>query len=1079
MVNRLFFAILIFFMSVNAFSQRSLIYSEPDNTYRIAEELFNKQKYGQAEIYFNKFLESTTQLSSAMRINADYYAAICAVELYHENAEYLLQNFIRRYPESPKVKLAYFQLGKYYYRKKKSDQVIESMEKVDKEMLTEAEVNEYNFKLGYSNFATNNFAKAKGLLYDVKDKETPFKPSATYYYSHIAYQEANYEIALSGFQKLSSDATFGAIVPYYIVQIYYLQNKYEKVIEYAPALLDSSNVKRSAEITRILGESYYNLGKYGEAIPYLEKFMSASGIPTKQDFYQMAFANYKISNYDKAIVNFSKCINDADSLCQNSFYLLGDCYLKINQKKYAKNAFQEAAKMKFDKNIQEDALFNFAKITYDISFNPYNEAINAFQLYLKTYPNSSNKTEAYNYLVNLYLTTNNYKDALESIEKIEIKNEKMKAAYQQITFNRGVELFNGKDLKTAIPLFEKSGSFAYNKTIQSLSFYWLAEANYRMKNYDKAISNYKSFLFTPGAVNLPQFDLANYNVGYSLFNQNNYVEAITWFRKYLKEPENEKSVRIYDAAMRIGDCYFMAKDFEIAYEYYGKALKENFVDYDYALYQKSLAAGLLNKENEKIELLSTLTSKFPKSAYIVYAKYELAQSYQNQSDNDKALAIYDDVVKNNPQSDLIKSVLSKKGMAEYNKKDFNAALETFKLVIERFPKSDEATGALNMIKNISVDINNPDVAISTVKSLTNQDVALNVQDSIIYQAAFGQYTDGNCESAVKGFEGYVEKFKNGLFALSANFYKSECEYKLENYDKAIVGYDFVISQPKSEFTETALIKGIQINWDKGNFDKAYEKYVLLEKNAEDKTNIIIARIGQMRTAFKINKYQLAIEASKKVLSSQKVSKEQEEEARITIAKSAFAMDSLNMAMSEFRYIAKNYQTITGAEAKYNVSLILFKKGLYDETEKTIFELINQVPSYDYWVAKAFILLADNYVKIGNSFQAKHTLKSVIENYDGDQAVINEAQNKLDAILLSEKQAKEAEQKKAEEEKQKMQLMNTVKFQINTSEQQNLFNDLEELTPKPVTQPPVNNVQPTTTPSNENNNTNKEGGNNVK
>ena len=321
----------------------------------MADELFNKQKYGQAEIYFNKFLESPVQSNDVLRINAEYYAAICAVELYHENAEFLLQRFIQHYPESPKVKLAYFQLGKYYYRKKKSDQVIDWMEKADKDLLTVNEVDEFNFKLGYSYFATNNFAKAKGFLFEVKEKETPFKP-------------------------------------YYIVQIYYMQNKYEKVIEYAPALLDSSNVKRSAEITRILGESYYNLGKYGDAIPYLEKYMSASSSSSKQDFYQMAFANYKISNYEKAIVNFSKCINESDSLCQNSFYLLGDCYLKINQKKYAKNAFQEAARMKFDKNIQEDALFNFAKITYDISFNPYNEAINAFQLYLKEYPNSKPKT---------------------------------------------------------------------------------------------------------------------------------------------------------------------------------------------------------------------------------------------------------------------------------------------------------------------------------------------------------------------------------------------------------------------------------------------------------------------------------------------------------------------------------------------------------------------------------------------------------------------------------------------------------------------------------------------------------------
>jgi TolA-binding protein len=36
----------------------------------------------------------------------------------------------------------------------------------------------------------------------------------------------------------------------------------------------------------------------------------------------------------------------------------------------------------------------------------------------------------------------------------------------------------------------------------------------------------------------------------------------------------------------------------------------------------------------------------------------------------------------------------------------------------------------------------------------------------------------------------------------------------------------------------------------------------------------------------------------------------------------------------------------------------------------------------YWVAKGFILLADTYVARGNVFQARETLKSVIDNYPG-------------------------------------------------------------------------------------------------
>ena len=62
------------------------------------------------------------------------------------------------------------------------------------------------------------------------------------------------------------------------------------------------------------------------------------------------------------------------------------------------------------------------------------------------------------------------------------------------------------------------------------------------------------------------------------------------------------------------------------------------------------------------------------------------------------------------------------------------------------------------------------------------------------------------------------------------------------------------------------------------------------------------------------------------------------------------------------------------------------------------------------MAKAFILLADNYLKTGNIHQAKYTLKSIIDNYDGVD-LIKIAQEKLDKIVADEKAE---EQRKAEE-----------------------------------------------------------------
>jgi TolA-binding protein len=108
-----------------------------------------------------------------------------------------------------------------------------------------------------------------------------------------------------------------------------------------------------------------------------------------------------------------------------------------------------------------------------------------------------------------------------------------------------------------------------------------------------------------------------------------------------------------------------------------------------------------------------------------------------------------------------------------------------------------------------------------------------------------------------------------------------------------------------------------------------------------------------------------------------------QEANLLIARAAMRQNNLTMARDYFRTTNRIAQNLMAAEAKYNLALIEFRMGNYKECEELIFSYINQLASYDYWLAKIFILLADNYLIQDNIFQARHTLESVIENYDGD------------------------------------------------------------------------------------------------
>ena len=99
-------------------AQSSMIYHDPDSEFKKGIELFSKQKYVAAQKHFNNISLHKDENYSNTKTDAEYYSALCAIELFNSDAEYLINKFIEEHPESPRVKIAYFQMGKFHYRKK-------------------------------------------------------------------------------------------------------------------------------------------------------------------------------------------------------------------------------------------------------------------------------------------------------------------------------------------------------------------------------------------------------------------------------------------------------------------------------------------------------------------------------------------------------------------------------------------------------------------------------------------------------------------------------------------------------------------------------------------------------------------------------------------------------------------------------------------------------------------------------------------------------------------------------------------------------------------------------------------------
>jgi TolA-binding protein len=812
------FSVLILLISFQTVSgQKSLIYDNDDSSYRRALDLFEKEKYGAAQRHFQQAIREYGDSHTLLKSNAEYYSALCAIELFNDDAEYLMAKFVSDHPESIHRNDAHFHLGKLYYRKRNYRKASDWLEAARHEYLKEELRDEYFFMLGYGYFMRNEFEKASRAFFVIKDWRSTYAAPATYYYSHIAYTNNNLATALHGFLSLRDDESFSGLVPYYIIQIYYLQRRYDDVIANGPGLLKIAVPRRVPEISRIIGESYYRRRQYTEAIPYLEKYADNTGTISREDRYQLGYCYYQTGRYEEAAAMFERVGGRDDELSQNTNYHLADCYIKLNDKQKARMAFSAAARMGYDPTIQEDALFNYSLLTFEIAYSPFNEAINGFNSFIELFPESRRIDEAYNYLVMAYMNTRNYREALASIEKIKVKTNDIRRAYQRVAYFRGLELYSNLRFEDAIRAFDLSLENAqFNTAISAQSYYWKGEALFRLSRYSEAISNYNRFMLSPGAFQLQEYNISHYNMGYAHFRNNDHPNAISWFRRYLNLTRESKIRMTGDALNRIGDSYFILNQYHNSVEYYDRAIANGLANRDYSLFQKAIAMGLMNNRNGKIKVLDQLLAEHPASSYRLDALFEMGNAHMAINVPERAYTYYARLAEEYPSSSFVSSALLQLGLIEYNRNRNKEAITFYKKVAETFPGTPQSRSALSGLRNIYLDMNDVDSYVTYTRSLgAYASVTISEQDSLIYIAAENLYMSGNLARAAEGFGRYIEQFRNGSFILNAHYYKADSHHRLGEREKALESYNFVTRMFRNTFTEPRLLGLLQLIMKRG------------------------------------------------------------------------------------------------------------------------------------------------------------------------------------------------------------------------------------------------------------------------
>jgi len=655
-----------------------------------------------------------------------------------------------------------------------------------------------------------------------------------------------------------------------------------------------------------------------------------------------------------------------------------------------------AYKSKADKQISEDALFNYARLSIEAGADPYNEAVPALEKFLADNPSSPKRNEASSYIVQLYLNSKNFEAALQSLEKIKIRNSELQTIYQQLAFSRGIELFNRGDFKQAIVLFEKTASEKADATLRAKATFWLADSWYREKNFTKAQSSYRDFLSMREAAKLDIFPLASYNLGYTYFSQKQYQAALPSFKQFVNQPYAKQPKLLYDAWLRIGDIHFISKQYTEAANAYDQVVKARQTESDYALFQKAQCFGAIGNFNQKIATLDALVKSYPTSSYYDKALYEMGSTNLVMNDSRSAIANFDKLVRERPRSPHAKEALIKIGLMYFNNDQNDKAIASLKKVVSDYPGTVESREALNTLKSIYMEMNKLQDFFAYAEKSGIVQISGNEQDSLAFAMAENFYQEGRTNDAAIALKNYLSRYPNGAYLLQANYYSAKIALKEKKLDEALSGFTYIIEFPDNQFTDEALIESARILYDKEDYAKSHQYYSRLHKLAEDPLRQIEALEGKMKSSYFLKRYDDAISEARMLRNHEKTGDKQLVQSMYILGKSLFETRKFDDAEVELNGLMSRSKAELGAEASYLCAYISFENGKYEEAENRIFSLADSYGAYEYWVAKGFILLADVYVKNNNVFQAKQTLQSIIDNYQGED-LRNEATRKLSML----------------------------------------------------------------------------------
>ncbi|MBR08756.1 MAG: hypothetical protein CMP48_13900 [Rickettsiales bacterium] len=971
--------------AINLSAQQALNDEGLASLYTQAKESYDQESYQSASRLFQYYLNQ----QGPHLVEARYYLAISKLKSKDESGLKDIRRFITEEPQHPLAGGAYFIIGNHFFAQKDYEQAAGYYELVQRKQLGVKDQEELLFKWGYAYLELEEETKAKTNFDQVIDYRGKYLESASYYLGVIYFKEKNYSEALAVLESIDNGSPeYGDQVSLLIASCYFETSSYSRLYAYAEPKVVKAKGENKKEFNRLLGEAYYAQKKYDKATSYLRQYVDLNKRTTAETYYKLAMCYFKTGQNKNAIDYFKLSGLDKGELGQLSSFYLGQLYMKESNLNYAYSAFKKVTEGNSNPEMIEESYITLAKINYQR--NQFAEAVADFNVFLEKYPNSRYKLEANELLAQSYLKSSNYDQALVHLESIPNKSTPLKKAYQKVAFQKGQQLFNDSKFNRATTYFDKAAIYALDKEITAQAYYLKGECLSVLNQYESARIAYKK------SMDQRIDDWTNksrYGLGYISYNEKDYKAAEKYFQDFIMNSFKRDELTI-DARLRLSDCFYVQKEYDRAIKQYSEVNQPEYASY--ISYQTGLAYQLKGETTKAVEAFDK-TIRDKRSAYADNAYLQKGKLYVSSGDFQKAVQAYKGLLSAFPESNLVPYAKTDIALCYLNLNDMTNAKLYYTDVLDNHMSHEVANDALLGLQEVikkGEKVKDFEAYMDRFQAANPDDGSLEV---ISFEDAKASYYNQEYAEAIRKLNLFNTKYPNSGFANDALYFLSDSYSRQEDWKNAVLYFGKLIDQGSSTYLMRSLDKRGKAYLSMKDYKGAISNYHTLRNKSTNRKELYQAQEGLMTAYFQRNDLDSALYYADDILAGDWKPGNIETDTWLIKGRIYYRQKSYSLAMDEFIKVANEGQNENGAEAKYMIGKIYHDQLQFKRSLEVLFDLNKNYGSYPYWIGKSFLLIADDYLQMGELLQAEATTKSIIENATIPE-IVQEAHQKMEVIM---------------------------------------------------------------------------------